>query len=345
MIKIYYDGYSKNLTHVADRRRFGGFLIYNNIEPINKEDLANADIIVLTQASDLSWWLKYKVIKSKIVFDFCDAYLLEPTSLKTIFRGISKFLVRQESYLSLSYKKLIQEILKKVDIVVCASEKQKESVLPYCKNVHIILDFQDKDITHLKDNYRSSNVIDILWEGLPSSLLALKKYRQLFIHLNKTHKVCYHFITDMEIPILRGVFRISAWKKLKRLLPIKDNISLYQWNSKMFSKIATACDFAIIPINTSNCFQNAKAANKLHLLWRMGIPVISSATPSYIKSMQESGQSLYCKDMNEWIQKIELLVTDHSFREMAGKSGREFVNIHHSERVESNRWSIALGFK
>lgn len=343
-MNIYYDGYSKDLTHVADRRRFGGFLKYNNIEPLKKENLAKADIIVLTQASDLSWWLKYNVGKSKLIFDFCDAYLLEPTSFKTSFRGLSKFITRQETYLSLSFKALIQKILKKVDTVVCASQSQKESILPFCSNVYVILDFQNKDIGHYKNDYKSNNTINILWEGLPTSLLALKCYHELFIHLNKTHKVCYHFITDMEMPVLRGVFKKSTWKAIKKIFPKNSNINLYQWNSKMFSVIATACDFAMIPIDMDNTFQNAKPANKLHLLWRMGIPVVTSATPSYIESMKGAGLQLYCKNTNDWIQKLEMLISDETFREKAGKFGCQFVNSHYSEKIESDRWIDVLKF-
>ena len=53
-----------------------------------------------------------------------------------------------------------------------------------------------------------------------------------------------------------------------------------------------------------------KPENKLGLLWRMGMPVVTSATPAYTRAMNEAGQSLTCKDDAEWMSKLENLILD-----------------------------------
>jgi len=338
-MKIFYDSYSKDFSHVADRRRFGGFLKFFNIESLPETGFKDADLIVLSQASNLSEWVKRGKGGSKLIFDFCDAYLLEPPSFKSRFRGLFKYLVGQEKYFYVSYKKLQQKVLKMADAVICASNEQKESILPYCANTHVILDFQEKDISHKKNNYLSGKAINLLWEGLPSSLITFKEFDQILLELNKKFVVNLHLITDLQIPVLRNMFMRSTSKYIKKIFPSFPNVFLYQWNKEMFSVIATACDIAVIPIDVSNPLLKAKAANKLHLLWRMGIPVITSATPSYCESMANAKQDIYCVDSKEWYSKLELLAKDEQERKRLGELGYTFVQSYHSDKAEAKRWN------
>jgi hypothetical protein len=338
-MNVYYDGYSHDFSHVADRRRFGGFINYNNLRIIDFSNINTADFIVITQSSDLSKWLKYDLGKAKLVFDFCDAYLLESTSLKTLVRGLFKYLFNQESYLYFSYKQLLIEIIKKSDVVVCASVLQKNSILPYCKEVVIIGDFHSQDISIQKSNYKISKEINILWEGLPENLKNLRKFQLLFNDMSSKYKLNFHIITNLKVPILRGIFNVSTMFYLKKYFSVNCNVFLYQWNVKMFSVIATSCDFAIIPIDKSDVFQASKPSNKLHLLWKMRIPVITSDTFSYSLSMNEANVDCSCQDFDEWREKITKIIEDEKFRIDISERGFRYVNLLHSEEIISNSWS------
>jgi hypothetical protein len=63
---------------------------------------------------------------------------------------------------------------------------------------------------------------------------------------------------------------------------------------------------AIIPIDLSDNFNAGKPENKLILLWKIGIPVITSATPAYVRAMQAENLDMYCYTEKEWVDKILL---------------------------------------
>ena len=96
-MKINYQPFSIDYSHPGDRRRFYGYAKRESIDFNSNKEIIDEEVIILTQNCDLTLWLniKRKHPNIKIIFDLCDAYLVEPLSLKRIFRGLVKFIIRK----------------------------------------------------------------------------------------------------------------------------------------------------------------------------------------------------------------------------------------------------------
>ena len=113
---------------------------------------------------------------------------------------------------------------------------------------------------------------------------------------------------------------------------------MYQWNLDTFSHIVTACDLAIIPINTDSPLARGKPENKLLLFWRMGMPTLVSSTPAYSRAMDTCGLDFYCKNNDEWAEKLEKLIVDVETRKKAGQTGKQHADSFYSEKIYMEKW-------
>ena len=88
--------------------------------------------------------------------------------------------------------------------------------------------------------------------------------------------------------------RIKSFEVAKAIF---GNVVFHRWNEATFSEVVTKSDVAIIPIATGDPFTRGKPGNKLALLWRMAMPVVTSATPAY-RRMQDAAELGYlaCDD-------------------------------------------------
>ena len=220
--------------------------------------------------------------KTKIIYNLINSYLAIPThDLKGLFRGFAKYITRHHKYLQFSYWKSLEDMCERADAIVCTTEEQKDNMLKFCTNVHIILDFHSDSVQNIKSDYTNKDVFNIVWEGLPHSIQTLSEVKEVLKCLKKKYKIAFHMVTDIQYYNYFGKY----WKRntkdtIRKLLDIED-IYLYEWNEQTFSIIGTACDMAIIPIPLNKPLYAGKPENKLLLFWKMGVPVVVSATPAY----------------------------------------------------------------
>ena len=110
----------------------------------------------------------------------------------------------------------------------------------------------------------------------------------------------------------------------------------------MASEIICSSDLAIIPVDLKNPLVRGKPENKLLLFWRMGVPVITSATPAYERTMKKANLNMTCSHEKEWIEKIEEYIFSQESRHIAGSAGREIANKEYSEDKTLKQWDEAL---
>lgn len=336
-LKIGYVPFSQNLTAPGDRRRFS---YYANARDI-KFEIANPnekyDLLVLSTFADISVWSRYQNGQTKIVYDLIDSYLaIPPNDLKAIFRGAAKFLIRQNKHLEVNYRQAIIKMCQRADAVVCTTVEQRQDILPYCDNVHIILDIHSGAVKTVKSDYAAGKTFNLVWEGMGVGIHTLFEIKEVLKRLNIKRNIALHIITDLE-------FRRYLAKYMKRdtrkiALKIFDNTYLYQWNEDLIAPIITACDLAFIPIPLENPLYTGKPENKLLLFWRMGMPTIVSATPSYSKAMQQCGLSMFCASNQEWEETMEFYMANEAARREAGYRGRVFAESVYGESNTLSRW-------
>jgi glycosyltransferase involved in cell wall biosynthesis len=322
--RIGYAPYSRNLDHPGDRRRFVAYARARNL-PFEVVELGrDYDIVVLSELSDISVWSEYR--HGKVVYDLIDSYLAVPrTNIKQLLRGFVWYANGRQKRLRLDFKGAIQNMCRRADAVVCTTIEQKSEIEPFCPNVHIVLDIHDYVIQNQKHDYRARTPFNLVWEGLPSNLPQLKALRSVLREISQRRPVVLNIVTDPDRPgVLPYLPRI---KTLDVAQSIFDNVVLHRWDEATFSKVVTECDVAIIPILTDDVFTRGKPGNKLALLWRVAMPVVTSATPAYRRMQDAAGLGyLACDDDSDWLAALERLMTDETARREAGERGHAFVS-------------------
>jgi hypothetical protein len=339
-LRIAYAPYDESLNRPADRRRFCYYAKKRNLTFEFANPSEAYDLVVVSAGADISVWSRYR--RGKVVYDMTDSYLATPKlDAMGMFRGVAKYATRQNRYLLWNYAEGLRQMCGRADAVVCTTAEQRTDILAHCGNVHIILDFQGNVVRSTKSDYSAGNVINLVWEGLAGNFHTLFEVKDVLSELHKTRPIAIHAITNLSYgKYLNGQFVQRSTSDLARKMSVPCH--LYEWNEYTCSAIACACDLAIIPIPLRDPIYAGKPDNKLHLFWRMGLPTIVSATPAYIRAMNESEISMACSTPQDWRDVLEKYCSSENARRDSGQRGREFVNKYHSEESMLSRWDRVL---
>lgn len=344
-LRIGYVPCSTTLEAPADRRRFVAYARARNLQFELARPEERYDLVVLNEAADISVWADYP--HGKIVYDLIGSYLAIPRSnVKQWLRGVVWFAIGRHRRLRLDHWAAIQAMCRRADAVVCTTEEQSSDIRRYCRNVHIALDVHSSVVHAVKEDYRCGVPFNLVWEGLPCNLPQLQQIQNVLRAVNQRRPIVLHVVTDPDRFRLLGRFgRIQSLALARKIF---DSVELHIWDEANCSEIIRACDLAVIPIDLADSFVAGKPENKLLLLWRMGMPVITSATPAYQRAMRDAGLTgLACRDQAEWMAAIERMMGDESLRREAGVCGRRFAETHYGEDDLLARWDAtfaSLGF-
>lgn len=335
-IRIAYAPYNTDLIVPGDRRRF---VFYANERKI-RFDLADPlkiyDIVYLTYGCNLSTWIEYKKKNPdvKFVFELIDSYLLENTSILTIFRGVTRYLLGKESALWLSYKSALRKMISIADVVVCSTQPQRANMLRFNNNIHISLDYFSNDITRRKTSLKSSRKFKLVWEGQAYTVNNLLLLNDVFEKLGD--EVELYIITD---PVIKSPLKIFDKKTNSILKALKCKYNLLDWDKSSFSEDIANADLAIIPIASDNPMMWNKPENKLLLLWEIGIPTLTSDTPAYKRVMDMAGLDFYCASSDEWVQKItEYVNSSIEYRKTLVEKANDYLHKFHNKDEILKNW-------
>lgn len=343
--RIGYVPYSPPLERPGDRRRFVYYARSRNLDFEIADPAKEYDLVVLSECADLSVWSRYP--HGKLVYDLIDSYLAIPYSnIKGLLRGTAKFLARQSRYPQLNHWQAIVGMCRRASAVVCSTLEQQQDIGRYNPNVHIVLDIHTSVVQHTKRDYSAHRPFRLVWEGLPHTLDSLFQIQPALQTLHERHGVELHLVTDLEFRRYMGLFgKTDTLSVVRKLLP---GVRLHPWREKDCADIICDCDAALIPIRLDDPFAAGKPENKLLLLWRMGMPVLVSATPAYARAMAASGVHGTCAGQDEWLQAIERLIGDQAARQEAGLRGRVYAEDTAGESQLLARWDqvfSSIGFE
>lgn len=344
-LRIGYVPYSATLERPGDRRRFVAYAHARNLPFELARPEEHYDLVVLSEAADISVWSDYP--HGKVVYDLIDSYLAIPRSnVKQWLRGALWYAIGRHRRLRLDLWAATQDMCRRADAVVCTTEEQKENSQRYCPNVHIVLDVHSSVVHKVKEDYRCSEPFNLVWEGLPSNITQLKQIRNVLRDINKRRSLVLNIVTDPDQPRLLG--RFGQVQSLDLAREVFDAVRFHTWDEATCSEVIRACDLAVIPIDLSDPFVTGKPENKLLLLWRMGMPVVTSATPAYQRAMRDAGlEGLACRDQGEWLVTLERIIGNESLRREAGIRGRDLAEKCYGKEVMLARWDAvfsSLGF-
>lgn len=345
MPRIGYVPYSPTLQKPGDRRRFVAYAQARNLpfELANPDE--RYDLVVLSETADISVWCDYP--HGKVVYDLIDSYLAIPrTDIKQWLRGPVWYAFGRHRRLRFDHWASMRDMCRRADAVVCTTEEQRQDIRRYCPNVHIVLDVHSSVIHTVKEDYRCGEPFNLVWEGLPNNMPQLMQVGSVLREIHKQRPLILNLVTDPDQPRLLG--RFGRVNSLDLAHKIFDDVRLHPWDEATCAGIISRCDLGIIPIDLSDPLLRGKPENKLLLLWRMGMPVIASATPAYQRAMQAVDmQGLACRNQHEWLVALGQMMGDESLRREAGIRGRMFAETHYSSASTLDRWDAvfaSIGF-
>ncbi|MAJ22872.1 MAG: hypothetical protein CBC24_03385 [Candidatus Pelagibacter sp. TMED64] len=336
-----------NVKRRTDRIRFATYAKERNIKFEIADPNKTYDLVVLCQEADISIWSKYS--KSKIIYELIDPYLQNKIfDPKNYIRGFAKFIFRQNKFLKINHQKALKDMCKNSAAVLCSSYGQKEDIIKICKNCHVSTDFHHLIGNKIKNNYEIGKSFKIVWEGLPFNLKHLKILNYALEEINKNFPVELHVVTDLNYKKYLMRFGEKKTKNLTQKLFKKT--FLHKWTEDGINEILINCDLAVIPMDLNNPFSFGKSFNKLLLLWKYGLPVITSDTPGYTDCMKNAyeneglldSNTLSCITEKDWKINLETLLGDEKLRKTAGLKGRKYVEENFSKEKILKRWDEIL---
>jgi hypothetical protein len=147
-------------------------------------------------------------------------------------------------------------------------------------------------------------------------------------------------ITDPFVPRVGARYlRVPTRQVLHRAFA---DFDLRTWEKGTMPDLVTEADIAVIPIDLSDPVAKAKPENKLMLLWRLGMPVVASATPAYRRCMSAAGLDLTCESTGDWVITIKKLLAEAGARRTAADAGRAYVDENCSTAALVQRWDQVL---
>jgi glycosyltransferase involved in cell wall biosynthesis len=333
-LKVGYAPLSADFSQPGDRRRFCRYAERRGVRYEIADPSKAYDVVVVTEGADLSAWPEYH--RGKVVFDFVDPYLsLSRTNPKALLRGMARFVTGQSRRLRLDHWKALEDMCHRANAVICSTEEQRRTVLPFCRSAHVILDVHAM-YGAAKTDYAAGDVFHFVWEGLPHNLVFFEEIRDVMRGVASRHRIVLHLVTALRYRQYAGKYWARRAEDLARRLSVP--FCLYEWNERTCPPILAAGDLALIPVPLDDPFASGRPENKLLLLWRMGVPAVVSATPAYSRAMAGAGLSMACRDAAGWREILEKYMRDEEARREAGRRGRAFVEANHGEERVLARW-------
>jgi hypothetical protein len=339
-MRIGYSPYSANLAEPGDRRRFARYAAIKGLKFDLLKGVSNDyDLVILSSKADIVAWSSLPPGGPKLIYELIDSQLALPKDdLNWKLLGTAKALTRELARPVFNYRNAIEAMCRRADAIICGSPEQKADLESLNGNVYDILDFNEEIGGKPKSDYEMRDRPILVWEGLSYSVGHLRLLGAVLDELNAPLDI--RIITDPFVPRIGAhYFRTPTSRILRRTFA---NFDLRPWEKQSMPALVAESDIAVIPIDLSNPVARSKPENKLMLLWRLGMPVVTSGTPAYQRCMRAAGLDNACNSTSEWARALRNLLADATARRSAGISGREYVDMNCGTPALVERWDHLL---
>lgn len=343
-LKIGYFSCSEDLSHPGDRRRLVFWARHRNHEiVINPQE--PVDVIVVSERANLTRVLQERY-GAPLVFDLVDAYLVRDSIFRDYARGVGKVLTRQVSGTPKAFTSIIQDFCRRSSAVICSSPEQELTIEPFATNTHIILDSHDEFplLPFRTKDWKAAEPLEILWEGMPYTLGGINQVSEALEFAARGERLLLNIVTDPIYYRFYGKFFKQSTQDLivKKLGSKSKQATLIPWEPNSLIRAANSAGAAIIPITSSNPFQWMKPENRLLIMWRLGLPCLTSPTPSYLRVSVAAKMDTTCSTPHEWTQKLSMFLSDPSSSELIVRNGQNYLNEFHNTEVLLQKWDSAI---
>ena len=343
-LKIGYWPLSPTFTSAGDRRRLV-FWAQARGHTIVTDLSQGVDVIVASENADFNspHFARKKV---PIILDLVDAYLSPLNSFDDLARGLAKRITGHMSGGVKPFSHHVRDFCINSSAVICSSSEQEEIIERYNNNTHVILDSHDEIPLIDPPNPRTSKSDKhrILWEGQPATIGGVKIISSALLELSKTTALGLDFVTDeryfqfLNKFIERDTFNLLE-KDLSQLI---DLINVISWSTENLVERAKASSIAMIPIDLSVPMQRLKPENRLLIMWRLGLPCLTSPSPAYVRVARQAGVTAVCNTLEEWFVNFNRLLSDpdYAFGEIV--AGQNYLRENHNQAILLKKWDLAF---
>lgn len=338
-LRIGYVPITSDLNHPGDRRR----LVYwarkrGHTITLDKEE--KVDVVVLTERADFfaprrSW------SGSPLVLDLIDGYLGDERIWKDLARGVGKVLVGQMSGPPRGYKELLIRACEDSQAVICETPEQRQTILKHCKNTHAILSIHE-EFPMLGPQQLKTHAL--MWEGLPFTASGLKLLEKALVKLTPSFSPTLNVVTDLKYPQILGAYRYRDTGKVLGKIPkiLGGKLRITEWSLSSVVETAKNSQIALLPLDPRGKLNSLKAENRLLIMWRLGLPTLTSPSLAYNRVMHAVGLNEVCTSPDGWTSKLQQLFESQSLRNEVVTRGQQYIRDTHSEKIVLDAWDRAI---
>jgi hypothetical protein len=343
-LKIGYWPLSQNLKSAGDRRRLI-FWAQARGHTVVTDLSQKVDVILASENSDFNS-LYFVKNHAPVVFDLVDAYLSPLNTFDDLARGLGKKFSGQISGDIKPFSHHVKDFCQRASGVICSSVEQEQIIREYNANTHVILD-SHTEIPFLTPKLATNQSIhrsQILWEGQPATIRGVGKISSSLTKLSKSYPLDFNFVTDESyFQYLGKYIRRSTFALLKNdLRAVSDQITIIPWTPSNLIKSAERSNLAMIPIDLAVPMQNLKPENRLLIMWRLGLPCLTSPSPAYIRVAQKAGGQVICRTPQDWEENFNRLLSEPTLAHREVLLGQNYLNENHNERILLHKWDAAI---
>jgi hypothetical protein len=325
---------SSDLTHPGDRRRIVSWARSRNHQLLIGES-KKVDFVFISEGSD---FLALSQLKGPPkVFDLIDGYLAPQLVTSDYLRGLLKSAFRQHLTYPRLYTSIVKEACSRMDMVICSSPEQRTTIKPYNSNLHVILD-NHSEFPLLKFNHNSDARFSLFWEGTTHTLRGLEK----LINALAPEHIPINIITDPTHHRLMGkYFKEDVLQRLNRKLgdiPFHFN----SWSMENVVSNAKESSLAVLPLDLSNRLQVMKPENRLLIMFRLGLPCLTSNLVSYKRVENSILSKVTCDSYEDWSESIRRFRHDPDLMEQQVARGQRYLLENHTEEMLFSKWDQAF---
>ena len=337
-LRIGYQPLSSDLSQPGDRRRLVFWANHRGHEIVT--DLTQeTDVILLSEKADLNAFPK-KAVGTPIIFDLVDAYLARESLAKDWLRGVSKVLTGQISGPPKKFTASVENLCSRSSAVICSSPEQLETIMPFSNNIHIILDSHDElPMVPFNENHHRLKQ-SILWEGMPATIRGVAQIEKAATTIKKQKNIELAFVTDEKyFLVLNRYIQRDTTSLLSSILKNTGSSSrVIPWSIKNLVEQASVSTLAVIPIDLTKPIQNLKPENRLLIMWRLGLPCLTSPSPAYLRVAKKAKVKSICATPTEWQGKITEILENQDFAEEHVILGQAYLKEYHNTDLLLERW-------
>jgi len=343
-LKIGYWPLSQTLNSAGDRRRLI-FWAKTRGHTVTTDLSQKVDVVVASENSDFnSTYFSNKRVP--LIFDLVDAYLSPLNPFDDFARGFAKRTSGQISGPIKPFSHHVGDFCLASNAVICSSIEQEAVIGSFNTNTHVILDSHDEipfiDALETKSSKLATK--RILWEGQPATIRGVRKISPVLFELSKTIDLNFYFVTDERyFQFLNRYIERSTLRILKRdLNKITDFVSVIPWTSSNLVECSRGSSAAVIPIDLAVPMQRLKPENRLLIMWRLGLPCLTSSSPAYVRVADQAGVTAACSTQQEWLENLSHLLCDPGYALSQVMAGQEYLREYHNRSILLKKWDMAF---